>query len=57
MDRKKPALWQVSFFMGFTLLSWQRLRSNKPPAMRVCSNSYTKKSPFPYNRGVQATIT
>ena len=43
--------------MGFTLLSWQRLRNNKPPAMRVCSNSYTKKSPFQYNRGVQATIT
>ena len=57
MDRKKPALWQVSFFMGFTLLSWQRLRNNNPPAMRVSANSYTKKSPFQYNRGVQATIT
>ncbi|WP_418580701.1 transposase, partial [Megasphaera sp.] len=43
--------------MGFTLLSWQRLRNNNPPAMRVGANSYTKKSPFHYNRGVQATIT
>ena len=43
--------------MGFTLLSWQRLRNNNPPAMRVGANSYTKKSPFQYNRGVQATIT
>ena len=48
---------ETAYIMGFTLLSWQRLRNNKPPAMRVCSNSYTKKSPFPYNRGVQATIT
>jgi len=45
------------FCMGFTLLSWQRLRNNNPPAMRVSANSYTKKSPFQYNRGVQATIT
>lgn len=28
-----------------------------PPAMRVRGVSYTKKSPFLYNRGVQATIT
>ena len=28
-----------------------------PPAMRVRDVSYTKKSPFLYNRGVQATIT
>lgn len=28
----------------------------KPPAMRVRDVCYTKKSPFQYNRGVQATI-
>ena len=28
----------------------------QPPAMRVSDVCYTKKSPFRYNRGVQATM-
>ena len=43
--------------MGVTLLSRQRLRNDNLLVMRVGSHRYTKKSPFPNNRGVQATIT
>ncbi len=41
--------------MDFSLLRSRSRRNNKPPAMRVRDRSYTKKSPFRYNRVVQAT--
>lgn len=39
-----------------SLLSARSVRNNKPPAMRVRVECYTKKSPFRYNVGVQATL-
>ena len=42
--------------MGFSLLCESSERNNKPPTMRVRDRSYTKKSPFRYNRVIQATI-
>lgn len=43
-------------FIGLSLLSAQSARNKKPPAMRVRVECYTKKSPFRYNVGVQATL-
>ena len=34
----------------------ETLKTNKPPAMRVESVRYTKKSSFRYNSGVQAKL-
>ena len=54
-----------SFCMGFSLLRVLEFfadpkngntRNQNPPAMRVESKRYTKKSPFRYNRVVQALL-
>lgn len=42
--------------MGFSLLRTRSRRNNKTPAMRVRDRCYIKKSPFRYNRVVQATM-
>jgi len=47
---------RLLILIGLSLLSAQSVRNNKPPAMRVRVDCYTKKSPFHYNLGVQATL-
>lgn len=56
---------EVKFGKNYTLSSLKKFKEKFgeqlhmfyiPPAMRVRDVCYTKKSPFQYNRGVQATI-
>ena len=59
-DEKKCSLKMEHFIMDFSLFKTitQRVSvlNNNPPAMRVETICYTKKSPIRYNIVVQATI-
>ena len=43
-----------SFYCDFKSVSLRRCETNKPPAMRVRVEGYTKKLQTRYNKGVQA---
>ena len=44
------------FFMGRDPVERAKRAKYKPPAMRVRGVCYTKKSPFRYNKVVQANL-
>ena len=46
----------VSFIMGRDPVEHAKRAKYKPPAMRVRGVCYTKKSPFRYNKVVQANL-
>ena len=46
----------VSFIMGRDPVELAKRAKYKPPAMRVRGVCYTKKSPFRYNKVVQANL-
>ena len=46
----------LAFVMGRDPVEFAKRTKYKPPAMRVCDKCYTKKSPFCYNKVVQANI-
>ena len=52
-----PAFWRVFFYiMGRDPVEHAKRAKYKPPALRVRGVCYTKKSPFRYNKVVQANL-
>ena len=50
------AIHTRDFFMGRDPVELAKRAKYKPPAMRVRGVCYTKKSPFRYNKVVQANL-
>jgi len=56
MKYERSQVYPGSFFMGRDPVERAKRAKYQPPAMRVRDVCYTKKSPFRYNKVVQATI-
>ena len=54
--RQSPGLSPGIFLMGRDPVEHAKRAKYKPPAMRVRGVCYTKKSPFRYNKVVQANL-
>lgn len=52
----KPPAKPVVMIMGRDPVEHAKRAKYKPPAMRVRDDCYTKKSPFRYNKVVQANL-
>ena len=56
-DQKPHCGFRTAFFiMGRDPVEHAKRAKYKPPAMRVRDDCYTKKSPFRYNKVVQANL-